>query len=129
MGATIPYTTVHDGPGALAFYAAAFGATIGERYDEPDGRIGFAALDIDGAPVFISDESPEHGAYAPRTLGGRSSAAVVVSVPDVDATWADALRAGATPDRPPADLPDGTRGGWLVDPYGHRWLVRSAVTA
>ena len=43
--------------------------------------------------------------------------------------WADALRAGATPDRPPADLPDGTRGGWLGDPYGHRWLVRNAVTA
>ncbi|UJP41313.1 VOC family protein [Cellulomonas palmilytica] len=126
MGATVPYITVHDARAALDFYAAAFGATVGERYDDEDGRVGHAELDIHGAPVYVSDEYPDYGAYAPRTLGGRSSAAVVVSVPDVDATYADALRAGATQDRPPADMPGGGRGGWLVDPYGHRWLVRSS---
>ncbi len=125
MGRTVPCLTVDDGVGALAFYAAAFGATAGERYDEEDGRIGFVALDIHGAPVFLSDEAHEYGAYAPKTLDGRSTCAVVVSVPDVDATYASAVAAGATPDRAPQDLPDGTRGGWLVDPFGHRWLVTS----
>ncbi|MBT0992690.1 VOC family protein [Cellulomonas sp. DKR-3] len=126
MGGTVPYLTVDDGRAALAFYAAAFGATVGERYDEEDGRIGFAALDIEGAPVFVSDEAHDYGAYAPRTLDGHGTAAVVLAVADCDATYAQALAAGATQDRPPAPLPDGGRGGWLVDPFGHRWLVRSS---
>lgn len=126
MGSTVPYLTVHDGAAALAFYAAAFGATVGERYDEEDGRIGFAAVDVEGATFFLSDEAHDYGAYAPRTLDGHSTSAVVLGVTDCDATYARSLEAGATQDRPPAALPDGGRGGWLVDPFGHRWLVRSS---
>ncbi|GEA83306.1 MAG: VOC family protein [Cellulomonas sp.] len=123
MGRTVPYLTVDDAAGAIVFYAAAFGATAGERYDEEDGRIGFVALDFDGASVYLSDEYHEYGAYAPKSLGGRSTSAVVLSVPDVDEAYARAVAAGATQDRPPQDVPDGTRSGWLVDPYGHRWHV------
>nr|WP_291812342.1 hypothetical protein [Cellulomonas sp.] len=56
MTTITPYLTVHDGRAALEFYAAAFGAIeTGERHEE-DGRIGFAMLTIDGAPLYLSDE-------------------------------------------------------------------------
>ena len=74
---------------------------------------------------YLSDESHEHGAYAPRTLG-HSTTAIVLGVEDVDATYAAAVSAGATVDREPTDGADGGRRGWLVDPFGHRWAIGTA---
>ncbi|MBD5786568.1 VOC family protein [Cellulosimicrobium terreum] len=116
-----PYLTVHDGAAAVAFYTAAFGAReAGERYDD-DGKIGFVALGIGDDLFYLSDEYQEYGAYAPRSLGHCTSA-VVLQVDDVDAAYATAVAAGATPDREPTDQ-DGERRGWLVDPFGHRWSL------
>ena len=121
----VPYLTVHDAPRAIEFYGAAFGAReTGER-DEGDGRIGFVALAIGDDALYLSDEFHEFGAYAPATLG-HSSSAIVLEVDDVDAVYAAAVAAGATPDREPADQGDERR-GWLVDPFGHRWAVHSPL--
>lgn len=126
MTRMVPYLAVHDAAGAIGFYAAAFGATeTGERYDEEDGRIGFVALEIDGALLYLSDEAHEYGAYAPRTLG-HGTASIVLDVDDAAATYAQAVAAGATEDRPVRDMEDQRR-GWLFDPYGHRWAVCSPL--
>jgi PhnB protein len=126
MTRMVPYLTVHDAAGAIEFYAAAFGAKeTGERYDEEDGRIGFVALEIDGAPLYLSDEAHEYGAYAPRTLG-HGTASIVLDVDDAHATSARAVAAGATVDRPVRDQGDQLR-GWVVDPYGHRWSICSPL--
>ncbi|QCB94726.1 VOC family protein [Cellulomonas shaoxiangyii] len=120
-----PYLTVHDAAGAIDWYAAAFGAReVGERYVE-DGVVGFAELRIGDDALYLSDEAHEYGAYAPRTLG-HSTAALALTVDDVDRTYATALQAGATADRPPTDQGDERR-GWLVDPFGHRWALASPV--
>ncbi|UZN03524.1 VOC family protein [Cellulomonas sp. S1-8] len=125
MTTLTPYLTVHDGSTAIAFYAAAFGAVeTGERYEE-DGKIGFAALTIDGAPLFLSDEAHEYGAWAPATLG-QATASLALTVADVDAAYARAIAAGATVDREPSDQGDERR-GWLVDPFGHRWVISSPI--
>jgi PhnB protein len=47
-----------------------------------------------------------------------------VRVPDADETYAHALAAGATPERPVANQ-HGQRAGSLFDPFGHRWSVVS----
>ncbi|QHT56429.1 VOC family protein [Cellulomonas sp. H30R-01] len=126
MTQLVPYLTVHDAATAIDFYATAFGATeSGERYTEDDGRVGFAALAIDGLPFYLSDEYHDYGAYAPATLG-HATAAVVLEVDDVDAVYARAVAAGATVDREPADQGDERR-GWLVDPFGHRWAIHSPL--
>ncbi|NKY40799.1 VOC family protein [Cellulomonas septica] len=126
MTQLVPYLTVHDAATAIGFYAAAFGATeTGERYTEDDGRVGFAALAIDGHPFYLSDEYHEVGAYAPATVG-RSTSALVLEVDDVDVVYARAVAAGATADREPVDQGDERR-GWLVDPFGHRWAIHSPV--
>lgn len=121
----IPYLTVHDGPAAVAFYAAAFGAEeLGERYTEADGKIGHTALGIGENVLYLSDEFHDFGAYAPATLG-HSTTALMLTVADVDAAFERAVDAGATIDREPADQPWGERLGWLVDPFGHRWSLIS----
>lgn len=125
MSRLIPYLTVHDCAAAVAFYASAFGAReTGERYAEEDGRIGHTALRIGDDTFYLSDEFTEYGAYSPRTVG-HSTAALVLTVDDVDATYGAAVAAGATADREPSDQGDGERRGWLIDPFGHRWALGS----
>jgi len=123
MSTLVPYLTVHDATAAIAFYAAAFGARETADRDEGYGRIGFAALSIGDDAFYLSDEFREFGAYAPATLG-HSTTAIVLGVDDVDAVYAAAVAAGATPDREPSDQGDERR-GWLVDPFGHRWAIHS----
>ncbi len=61
------------------------------------------------------------GVLSPQTLKG-NSVSFVVDVGDVDAAFQRAVDAGATVERPVTDQPYG-RGGWLVDPSGHRWSI------
>lgn len=126
MTTLTPYLAVDDAAGAIAFYGKAFGAVERMRYQADDGRVGHAELAIDGAALMLSDEYPEVGARAPRSLGGATTA-IVLSVDDVDETYARAVGAGATADREPADDDYGRR-GWLIDPYGHRWCVSSRAS-
>jgi PhnB protein len=48
-------------------------------------------------------------------------------VPDVDEVVATATAAGATLERPVADQFHGNRVGTVVDPFGHRWSVRTHI--
>lgn len=48
---------------------------------------------------------------------------VYVYVPDVDATYAKALAAGATSVQPPADQFYGDRSGGVKDAWGNQWWV------
>ncbi|ACQ81852.1 Glyoxalase/bleomycin resistance protein/dioxygenase [Beutenbergia cavernae DSM 12333] len=126
MATATPYLAVHDGKAAIAFYAQAFGAVEVERYENEDGSIGHVTLTIDGATIFLSDEAHEYHAWAPKTLGGRTTCSVVLDVDDVDASFARAVAAGATIDREPRDPgPDGYRRGWILDPFGHHWAIES----
>ena len=109
---------------AIAFYKAAFGASERYRMTGDDGRIGHAELEVGATALFISDEYPEMGVTSPKSLNG-SCVSFVLEVPDVDTTWQHALDAGATVARPIAVAPFG-RGGWIVDPFGHRWNVMTS---
>lgn len=107
---------------AIDFYRRAFGAEeVGERYVEPDGRIGHATMRIGGTTLYISDEYAPLKVFSPATLGG-SPVSLSLSAPDADAVFARAVDAGARVDRPLRDEPYG-RSGWLLDPFGYRWNV------
>jgi PhnB protein len=115
------YLCAKDASAAIAFYKRAFGADERYRLTGDDGRVGHAEITFGASVFFLSDEWPEMGVLSPQTLKG-NSASFVLDVPDVDAAFQRAVDAGATVERPVTDQPYG-RGGWLVDPFGHRWSI------
>jgi PhnB protein len=106
---------------AIEFYKQAFGARERYRLDGGDGRIGHAEIEIGDTVLYVSDEWDEHRVLSPKTLRG-NSVSFVIEVDDADAWFARALAAGSTVERPVTDAPYG-RGGWLTDPFGHRWSI------
>jgi uncharacterized glyoxalase superfamily protein PhnB len=128
LHAVTPYLAVSDARAAIDWYKQVFGATdVSEPIVMDDGRIGHAEIEIGDAVVMISDEWPELGVLGPTARGGPSSS-FVLFVPDVDATFAAALDAGATMERPVEDQFHGSRAGWLLDPWGHRWNVGTPIS-
>jgi uncharacterized glyoxalase superfamily protein PhnB len=120
-----PYLTVSDAAAAIDFYVAVLGAV--EHHRLLDGqRIGHAELRIGDSVIALADEYPEFDIIGPDALGG-SPVALMVMVPDVDASFARALESGATAVREPADQFHGHRNGQFRDPWGHRWTVSTPI--
>ena len=115
-----PWLSVRNGAHAVDFYKAAFGATEVFRLDAPDGGV-VARLSVDGAEFWLGDESPEHKNFSPETLHG-GTVRMVLSVPDPDAMFQRALKAGAKEVFPVAEQ-HGWRVGRMVDPFGHHWEI------
>jgi PhnB protein len=88
----------------------------------PDGKIGHAELKIGTARFMLSDEYPDMGVRSPESIGG-SPVTLHLYVEDVDATFAQAVAAGAKVVRPVDDQFYGDRAGKLVDPFGHFWFL------
>jgi uncharacterized glyoxalase superfamily protein PhnB len=121
----IPYLMVDDARAAIDFYVEVFGAErVGDPIVMDDGRIGHAELRFGASTLYLADEFPEQDYLGPRTRGG-TTAMFHVRVPDADETYAHALAAGATAERPVVNQ-HGARMGSLFDPFGHRWSVVSA---
>jgi PhnB protein len=76
--------------------------------------------------VMLGDEAPAMGASSPQTLSG-TSVALLFYVKDVDAAYARAVAAGATPVVGPADMFWGDRFAEVRDPFGHRWSIATHV--
>jgi PhnB protein len=116
------YLSVSDTAAALRFYAQAFGAVEKFRLTEPSGRIGHAEMQLGPSVLMLSDPYPEYGLHAPS--GGQHIGCTVhLHVDDADALCAQAVAAGATLLKPPADEFYGERSGRLRDPFGHTWLI------
>lgn len=119
----VPYITVDDPDAAIAWYGTALGAepvmrlTMGEAIAHAEIRIG------DGH-VMLAGEWPEMGRLGPKSLGG-TTMSLTVYLPDVDAVFARAVEAGATPLSPPMDQFYGARSAMFMDPFGHRWSVHT----
>lgn len=123
-----PRLAVVDARASVAFYVAAFGATRrAEPHVMPNGRIGNVEVALGDSVLMVADESPEVGLRAPVGRGGASQS-LRLETPDPDAVVAAAVAAGARLERAVVDEPYG-RGGVVVDPDGHRWIVSRALQA
>lgn len=121
----VPYLCVRGGLDAVAFYEKAFGAERRDIY-EFEGRLGHAALSLNGGAVYLADEFPEHedatGNVAPDTLGGRTTFTINLNVDDAQAWFDRAVKAGCTPVRDVTEEFFG-RHGKVRDPFGHVWSL------
>lgn len=120
----VPYLAVKGATDALSFYARVFGAEEIMRLEQ-DGKIGHAEFRIGQAIFYLADEWPSMKVLSPTTLGGYS-VSLVLLVGDADAFVAHLAEGGVTVERPVDHGPEeGTRAGWVIDPYGHRWHIMS----
>jgi len=120
------YLVVRCAADALEFYKKAFAATELSRLNMPDGKIAHGEFKIGDSIFMIADENPQCTDISPETLGG-SPVKLHLYVPDVDTTFADALKAGAKESMPPTNQFWGDRMGSVTDPFGHLWLIGTHI--
>jgi PhnB protein len=130
-GSLTTHLVVSPASEAVAFYVQAFGAKVGMMMDGPGGKIMHGELKIGDSIVMLADEQPPMGPgpqthKTPKNLGG-TSAVMMLYVKDVDASYARAVAAGATPVMPPADMFWGDRFGQIEDPFGHAWSLATRL--
>lgn len=124
-----PRLVVRDARAAVEFYRAAFGAEQrGALFAGPDGMVVHAEIQLGDSVVYLTEEGDNGGeAVAPASAGGRVTAIMVVTVPDVDQLWARAVAAGCAVIHPLADQFYGEREGRVRDPFGHQWMLGSHI--
>lgn len=111
-----PYLHLREARKMIPFLEAAFGAEDVGTHKTPEGRVLHSTMRIGNATLEI-DEA--HGEYQPKPC------VLHVYVPDADAMYARALRAGATSVEPPADKPYGDRSAGVKDPFGNTWYLNT----
>jgi len=103
----------------LGFIQSAFGAEILQRFDV-GGRVPWASARIGNSVIGISDPG-NHGWAAP------TRSMIYLYVADSDATYDQALRAGAESIHPPANQPYGDRNGAVKDAWGNEWYMSTPL--
>lgn len=111
-----PYVLVADVAGLVGFLIATFEAQETLRHPRPDGSIGHAEVRIGDSVIMMG--SPTGSDWSP------TPAWLYVYVPDVNATYERALRAGATPVQEPQSQYYGDRVAAVRDPFGNvLWIA------
>ena len=119
-----PYLVVRDADRAIKYYTECFNASEIMRMAGPGGKIGHAEIRIGDSIVMLCEEM--YGNKAPETLGG-SPVSIFLYVPDVDATFEQAIKAGGTSEMAPSEMFWGDRFGKLTDPFGHKWAIATHI--
>jgi PhnB protein len=109
-----PFLHLHDAHNVIPFLEAAFGAEALGVAKSPEGLILHATIKIADATLELNEA---HGEFQPMP------AYLHVYVPDTDAIYAQAVRAGATGVTPPANAPYGDRAATVKDPFGNTWFL------
>src|SRR5947209_3857158 len=113
-----PYLVVNGAAKVIDFAKAAFGAKETVRMPRPDGLIGHAEMKIGDSMVMIADDSPQY----PQT-----NTFLYLYVPDVDATYKSAIRAGAKSLQEPKTQFYGDRNATVKDLAGNLWGIGTHV--
>ena len=121
-----PYLAVEDASSAIDFYQRAFGAKERSRMPGPGGAIMHAELEIGDSVLMLSDPFPQASTKPPKELGG-TTVSLMLYVEDTDATYRQAIDAGATSLMEPDDMFWGDRFSSVQDPFGHSWTLATHV--
>jgi PhnB protein len=105
---------VKDAAKFLEFLVKAFEADVVQKHEAPKGVVGHAKVRIGDS---ILECSEAHGKWGTRT------GTTHLYVPDVDAVYECALKAGATSLSEPKDQFYGERSGGVMDEWGNNWYV------
>jgi PhnB protein len=118
LRAVTPYLALENTGRFIQFIKEAFGAQEKLVVPSPEGGIAHAKIAIGDSILEMSDA---HGVYKPMPCG------LHLYVPDTDAVYEQALRAGAKSLTAPADQPYGDRSAGVVDPFGNQWFIATHI--
>lgn len=121
-----PWLSVPHGVQAIEFYRSAFSADETYRLDVPGGGL-VARLSVAGAEFWVSAEPADEAQPSTARLGCEAIR-MILTVPDPDAVFLQAIAAGATEVAPIGDR-HGWRIGRIVDPFGHQWEIGRPLSA
>ncbi|MCP4205539.1 MAG: VOC family protein [Shimia sp.] len=118
LGTVTPYFTVPDAEVFIHFAQSTFDAEIikEDRYD--NGVIQHARLRIGPSVLMLNQATDTYPANASQ---------MHIQVADVAATYARALKLGATSIMEPNLRPHGDHMAGIVDPSGNTWWIASAA--
>jgi PhnB protein len=102
----------------IDFIKRAFNATELQRHDAPDGRVNYAQMRIGDSVIALNEPSET---WLPM------ESMIYLYVPDVDALYAQALRAGATSLSEPKDQFYGDRSAGVQDEWGNMWYMATPL--
>lgn len=130
-GTATTHLIVSPAKEALAFYVKAFGAKDLGTMDGPGGIVMHGEMKIGDSIVMYSDEQPPrpgmpNNRKTPKNVGA-TTGGVMLYVPNVDKTFAQAVAAGASPTMPPMDMFWGDRYAQVDDPFGHTWAIATHI--
>lgn len=114
-----PYLIVNGASATIEFLRDVFDAEELRRFVDSDGGITHAEIRIEDTVFMIADGVPPD--WPPM------ESHVHVYVPDVDATHAAALAAGATSVQLPMRKGDEDKRGGVKDPGGTTWWIATRV--
>jgi len=114
-----PYLVVSGVAAVIDFLKATFGAEeIHQRMSRPDGAIMHAEVKIGDSPIMFGEPM---GQFQPMP------ASIYLYVPDTDAAYQRALKAGGKSLMEPADQFYGDRNAGVQDPAGNVWWIATHI--
>lgn len=108
---------------AVAYYEAAFGATVVHRVGEGDDIV--AQLSVEGAAFWVAAAGADRKRFSPQAIDGATSRTLLV-VDHPELVFERAVNAGATPVSPMAEE-HGWHLGRIIDPFGHEWEIGKPI--
>ncbi len=114
----VPYLVVPDADKEIAFITTVFKAKAVQVFRDPEGVVRHAEIKIGDAIVMLAQSGVKWPPIA---------AAIYAYVPDVDAVYERAVKAGVSSPRPPADQPYGDRNCGVTDANGVQWWITTHV--
>ncbi|MGC2035800.1 MAG: VOC family protein [Thermoplasmata archaeon] len=111
-----PYLAVKNAGGLVRFIEEAMGGIAGFQEKRPDGTLGHAEVRVADGLLMIADVPSERPLFP---------AMLHLYVPDADAAYARALKAGASKVQDPTIAPNGDKRGGVRDAWGNEWWFTS----
>jgi len=120
-----PHLTVNGAAKYIDFLQRAFGATDVQQAPGPGGKLMHVAVKIGDSILMFNDDFPEFG--CPPIAQGHWPVALNLYVPDVDAAFDRAVKAGCAVTMPLDNQFWGDRYGQVKDPFGFTWAISTHI--
>lgn len=116
--------TFKDSKKATEFYKTSLGATNIQIMESDTGWVMHGEMNVGDSVIFFNDEADFIPRKAPT---GVESVAFYIYVPDVDASYAQAVAAGMKGVYEPTTMFWGDRTAVVSDPYNYTWTFSTKV--